>query len=229
MSVRAHLAGRWDVSPARDPRLDPMWGSGILLDDGDRKDGAMKDSRERDDSSRTRPAEPDRRDVLELWMALSRFEWKSLVLVPTDPASSPEALARWLAEIGKRLTFGTVNAISVDSLEYGSALALADLQQHVVSERPPPAPVIVAPPVVEAGMGAAPPAPPPTEALMRIPPTRLIISIPPVIREPLGIPAAREADAVIVCLRLGTSRVPDLRRTVQLIGREKIVGTVLLR
>jgi hypothetical protein len=170
--------------------------------------------------------EANGRDVLELWMALSRWEWRSLVLVPTDPGSSTASLARSLAEIGQRLCFGAVNAISLDSLEYGSALALADLQQHIGGQPIPAAPQPS--PVVEGDPAAATDAPQ-TQVLMRAPVARLIISIPPVVREPLGIPAAREADTVVVCLRLGRSRVPDLKRTVDLIGREKVAGTVLLR
>ncbi|HET6437714.1 MAG TPA: hypothetical protein VFG59_06620 [Anaeromyxobacter sp.] len=187
----------------------------------------MSHSKQSHDQSLEGPG-ADARDVLELWMSLSRWEWKSLVLVPADAESSAAPLARLLANVAQHLSFGPVTAISVDRLEYGSALALADLQQHLDAQRTAVGPVVEARPAVE-GDPVVVPEGPQTEAIMRLPPARLIISIPPVVREPLGIPAAREADAVIVCLRLGWSRLPDVRRTVELIGREKITGTVLLR
>jgi hypothetical protein len=181
---------------------------------------------------------PAAREIVELWIRLSRSDWTSVILVPTDPDGSTAAIARALADVGQRLSFFQVTAIAVNSFEYGSALALADLQQQVDRDRhsrpyaeqvgPPPAPP------VEVGGGApaptevAPDAPPPgSEALMVSPPARLIISIPPVISEPLGLNATHGADAVILSIQLGRTQLGDVRRTVELIGRERVAGCIL--
>jgi hypothetical protein len=176
-----------------------------------------------------RPAGADAREIVELWIRLSRSDWSSLILVPADPGDSTTAIARTLADIGQRLSYFQVTAITVESLEYGSALALADIQQQVDRDRrarsrlpePPPAPE-----PAPAGDSETPPGPR-TEALVLNPPARLVISIPPILSEPLGLNATHEADAVIVLVRMGRSHLANVRRTVELIGRERVMGCIL--
>jgi len=197
-------------------------------------------------------------DVLELWINLARREWGSLVLIPADRNGSTADIANTLADIGQRLSYGPVTAITVTSLEFGSALALADLQQHVDRERrswgrvaqtvtvpadgsvaaePPPAPgappqSAASPPAAPAGApDGQPPADPAgrTEALVVVPSARLIISVPPVVTEPLGLAAAEEADAVVLSVRMNHSTMGDVRRTIQLVGRDRITGCFLVR
>ena len=57
---------------------------------------------------------------------------------------------------------------------------------------------------------------------------RLIIAIPPVITEPLGLATTSGADLVMICVELGRTRLEDARRTLQLIGRERVAGCLLL-
>ncbi len=203
-----------------------------------------------------RAARSARRDVLELWINLARREWGSLVVIPADRNGSTTDIANTLADIGQRLSYGPVTAITVSSLEYGSALALADLQQHVERERRSwtrPAPPVtvsfegnaVGEPIAGAASGPAtsPPAGPSagapeaqtasdpavrTEALVVVPPARLIISVPPVVTEPLGLAAAEEADAVVLAVRMNHSTMGDVRRTIQLVGRHRITGCFLM-
>jgi hypothetical protein len=193
-------------------------------------------------SAQARADQPIRQH-LELWMALARLTWRSLVLVPADPDGSTAALARALADIGQRLSFGPVTAVTIDELEFGTALALADLQQHLDRNA---GPFAQEGPVVETSIAAAPaekdelpvpeptgsqgetiPPPPATTALTVVPPARLIISIPAVIREPLGLAATREADAVVVTVQMRRTRLPDARRTIELVGRERVAGCYL--
>lgn len=186
-----------------------------------------------------------RNEYLELWINLARREWHSLVVIPADGHGSTAEIAQALAEIGQRLSFGPVTALTLSSLEYGSALALADLQQHIHRERErqivPPGPVAAEP---------APdrPGPPPSatstasganaaadangarkpDAIMLVPPARLIISVPPVISEPLGLTAAAEADAIVLAVRMNHTRIAEVRRTIQMVGRERIAGCFLV-
>lgn len=202
------------------------------------------------------------RDYLELWINLARREWGSLVVIPADRDGSTAEIANALAEVGQRLSYGPVTAITVSSLEYGSALALADLQQHVERERrnwghgaptvtvaPPatpatasgstgdgiPVPIPPATPTPAPGPAVEPPPEPPTaeanrsEALVVVPPARLIISVPPVVTEPLGLAAVEGADAVVLAVRMYRSRMIDVRRTISLLGRHRVTGCFLVR
>jgi hypothetical protein len=187
-----------------------------------------------------------RNEYLELWINLARREWHSLVVIPADGHGSTADVAQALAEIGQRLSFGPVTALTLSALEYGSALALADLQQHIHRERekqvvaagpaagepapdraasPPPSPASTPGPANGAadGNGARKP-----DALMLVPPARLIISVPPVISEPLGLTAAAEADAIVLAVRMNHSRMAEVRRTIQLVGRDRIAGCFLV-
>lgn len=213
----------------------------------------MKAQRNGEDSSRAAARSAAPREFLELWIHLSRKEWGSLVIIPADAGGSTAEIASGLAEIGQRLSYGPVTAVTVNSLEYGSALALADLQQHVERERrsggrmvpavnagpepgadaadpsatPTPAPIPS--PTPTPGAAANGTAAPTTEALVKVPPARLIISVPSVISEPLGLTAAAESDAVVLAVRMNRSRMSEVRRTIQLVGRERILGCFVIR
>lgn len=181
------------------------------------------------------PAPPtgtlDGREFVELWIKLSRSDWSSIVLIPADPGGSTAPLARALAETGQRLSFYQVTAVTLSALEFGSALALADLAQHAQHEQRTRLAAAAAAAAGEAPAASQEPSPgaPKTEALARTPPTQLIISIPSVISEPLGIPAAQQADAVVVTVRVGHTLTSQVKRTVELVGRERVAGCVLLR
>lgn len=196
-----------------------------------------------------------RREYLELWISLARRDWGSLVLIPADREGSTAEVANALADIGQRLSYEPVTAIAVTTLEYGSALALADLQQHLDRERRSPRTgrVIPAPPDAEPSPAAAqdgadsgtpppgaaapaeaegarsPPGASSTQALAVLPTARLIISVPPVVTEPLGLTAAQNADGVVLAVRMNRSRLADVRRTLELVGRERVFGCFILR
>ncbi len=194
-----------------------------------------------------------RREYLELWMSVSKREWSSLILVPADRGGSTAEVANALADVGQRLSFEPVTAITVSSLEYGSALALADLQQHLKIERRGTEETVVAGTVEVAPApadgrasaagaagtngAAAKPDPAPRAAagsgtaasLAVLPTARLIISVPPVVTEPLGLAAVHEADATILVIRMNQTRLSEVRRTVELVGRERVMGCFILR
>jgi hypothetical protein len=59
-------------------------------------------------------------------------------------------------------------------------------------------------------------------------PLEMIIAIGPVTVEPLGLAVVQAADGVVLCVERDRSSVSDLRKTIALVGREKIVGSVLI-
>lgn len=197
-----------------------------------------------DDDRRTRrswTAKSASREYLELWTQLARREWNSIGIVPADPQGSTADIASALAEVGQRLSYTPVTAISLTSLEYGSALALADLQQHVARERrngAVSAPAAdgaaasekAAAPVDDGAPAATAPVPgePRSGALVRIPTARLIISVPSVLTDPLGLTVLEQADALVLAVRLNRSRLAEVRRTLEMVGRERVIGCYLV-
>jgi hypothetical protein len=54
--------------------------------------------------------------------------------------------------------------------------------------------------------------------------SKLVIAIPSVLTEPLGLVVAKAADAVVLCIEKGHTTIPDAHRTIDLIGRDRIAG-----
>jgi len=174
----------------------------------------------------------------ELWLALARRKWTSLVVVPADGEASSADVAKSLAEVGKELIEDPVTAITVNRLGYDSARALSDLQQTVdrarqAGERPRPA--TNESDVIDVTSRPADSSSSPSgsggqsTALALMPAARLVISIPPVVNEPLGLAVAQFADAVVLTFHLGKTRLSEARRTIELIGRDRIVGCFIVR
>jgi len=139
----------------------------------------------------------------ELWFALSRRNWSSVVLVPADEGQSTAILATALADVGRRLRYTPVTAMVADQLDFASA---AQMAPRVATPNQPGRP-----------------------KALTAPSGQVIVAIPPVVVEPLGVAVARAADAAILCLELGRTRMSAARRSVELIGREQIAGCFLVR
>lgn len=182
------------------------------------------------------------RAYLQLWFALARRPWMSVVLVPGHAGGSAEEAAMALAEVGQKVSGLAVRAVTMNSLDYGTALVLADLQEQL---RRLAAEASQAPRAIEVraeevdgelvGSEEAPeldqqPAPTePSAGLMPVSPAaRFIIAVPCILSEPLGLAATQGADAVVVLVERGLTRTPDVRRIVEQVGRDRIAGCFLL-
>ena len=140
------------------------------------------------------------REYQELWFSLARTPWTSLVLIPADAGGSAATIATSLAEVGKRLRTAPVTAFVADLLDFGAAGQLA------------------------AKVAAAGQAGSPRSATSG----RSIFAIPPVVTQPLGVAVAQVADAVILCVEKDRSRLDAIRRTIELVGRDRITGCFYL-
>jgi hypothetical protein len=186
------------------------------------------------------------RAYLRLWFALARRPWKSLVLVPSLPDGSAEEAARMLAEVGQKVSGLPVRAITMKSLDYGTALALADLQERIrrlTSELgKAPQTIEVTPgevdsrsrdwawgrtsePVWEGATGE-----PTSEATLGpASVAQFVIAVPCLISEPLALSATQAADTVVVVVEMGRSKLADVRRIVDQVGRERVAGCILVK
>jgi hypothetical protein len=197
---------------------------------------------------------PGDRAYQDLWFALAPRPWSSLLLVPGDEETSADEVARRLAAIGKQLHPGPVTVVTVSSLDFGTASALGrlpgflDQMQRESRQGPERAPFEMPPSHFDGpdqagdgpGAGEAPSRR--DGALRRIPlpgeserpsaasaaGARLIMSIPSVVVSPLGLATAQSADLVVLCVELGRTSVAGVRRTLDLIGRERVAGCFLV-
>ncbi len=174
-------------------------------------------------------AGPPPRQYQELWFSLARLPWASVVLAPADHGGSAAEVATALAQVGTRLRDTPVTAVVASRIDYASARALADLQPRLRDGRPWPGAIDVTARPLPAGPAAAPSPAPMPEATLMPPLGRAIIAIQPVVDEPLGVAVAQAADAVVLCVELGKACMPAARRTIELIGAERVIGAVLVR
>ena len=139
------------------------------------------------------------RDYQELWFSLARQPWRTAVLVPADPAIRSDEAAHALAGIGRKLGFTQAAALVADQIEFSTVGALTARVAAAQAQGPE---------------GAAPP--------------QLIVAIPPVVLQPLGVAVARAADTVVLCLAVGQTSLEHVRHTIDLVGRERIRGAMVV-
>lgn len=139
----------------------------------------------------------------ELWFATRRRNWKSLVLVPASPGRSAFPLANALGETGEFISRSPVHVINAEGMDLDQVTSVAtDLSGAAARS---------------AG-GAS----------ERGNQRSTIVSIDAVTANPLALGIALAADAVLVCIELGGTNLDVARRTIEMIGRDRIVGSVLL-
>ncbi len=175
-------------------------------------------------------AAPPEREHQELWLSVARLPWASLVLVPADSGGSTADLATALARVGTLLRETPVTAVVVNRLDFAAARALAELQPRLQDELRWPAPIEVeAKPVAVGAEGSSQAMRPVREATPLPPLGRAIVAIQPVVDEPLGVAVAQAADAVVLCIELGKTRMAAARRTIDIIGADRLIGAVLIK
>ena len=135
----------------------------------------------------------------ELWFTLARSPWNSLVVVPADEDDSTAGIAAALADIGRRL-----RNMPVTFLVMAGAIDFASAGKFVSA--------------VARNDGQASDGPPAS---------RVVVAVPSVIGEPLALAVTDAADAVVLCVRKGSTHRKAAARTIELVGRERILGCVL--
>lgn len=144
----------------------------------------------------------------ELWFSLARREWTTLAFVPASSAVSAMPLARKLSAIGAVFRGAAVGVRDGTSLDLAGAAALAlELQTSNTSW-------------TSMGTGARKPGSDES--------TRTLVALDPVIDNPMSIPVALAADAVLVVIARRVTTRASAERTIEQIGRERILGAVLI-
>jgi hypothetical protein len=141
-------------------------------------------------------------EIEGLWFKLARIPWRTLVLVPADEGASAVEVAAALADVGRRLRAAPVTFLLLSSpMDYAAA---GKIVQAVGGRRDESS--------SEDRKGEG----------------RLLIAIPPVVTEPLGLAVTEVADAVVLCIEKGESRLRVAERTIELVGRERVIGALMI-
>ena len=141
------------------------------------------------------------RQFQELWFALLQRSWRSLALVPGDAGGSANEIAISLTEVGRVLHESVSSFVTTDTLDYASAAE-----------------------VVAAAGSSTPAGTRPVEPVGRI-----IAALPAVVADPLGLKIVAAADIVVICIEMGRTRLAAVRRTIELVGRDRIAGCLLIQ
>jgi hypothetical protein len=159
------------------------------------------------------PALPSR-ELQELWFASRRREWRTLVVLPAAPGSSALSIAKALGEVGGFIRMSPVRVINAEGLDLNR---IASLVMDITGSAGASA-WALNPPGNSPSPGWDSPAR--NEAT--------IVALDPVVANPLVLPVALAADAVVLCVEVGKTSLAAARHTMELIGRERIVGCVLI-
>ena len=137
----------------------------------------------------------------QLWFSLQRQPWASLVVVPADPETATMDFGRPLYEVGR--------------LAMGDRLRLLDARQVKLSDT---APLIL-------DMTGASSAPRPAGVQWS---ERVLVLLESVLSHPWGVSIALAADAAVLCVELGRTRMQAARDTISLLGAQRFLGCVTL-
>jgi hypothetical protein len=156
------------------------------------------------------------RDLQELWFATRRHDWRSLAVVSTVPGVSTFPIVQQLGEVADVVHAGAVRVRCAEAVE------LADITWLVMEMSGRGAAPVPGPAATRIPRTAVPPVDGPgTEQL-------LIVATDSVVSAPMALPVVLAADAVVLCIQLGVTSLEVARHSIDLIGRERIVGSVVL-
>ena len=158
------------------------------------------------------------RDLQELWFATRRREWKSLCILPAAPGESTLAIAEALANVGRIIRRTPPRVVRAEKLELSD---IAQLVMEMTEEVPAPSPASTV------WTSSSPRALAPSLPISQDAP--VIIAIESVVSNPLMLPVALAADCVLLCIHLGKTDLPSARHTIAMIGRDRLIGAVLVR
>lgn len=144
----------------------------------------------------------EQEDLRDLWLGMLRRPWKSLAVVPATPGgfARGSAIAQALCDLGSLYRGRPLPLLSASNLSLDQVAQFIDtMRRH---ER--------------ATNG-------------QDPEHRAIVALESVITSPLGIAVALAADAVLLVIELGKSDERSAQRTIELIGRDRFIGSVALK
>jgi hypothetical protein len=161
----------------------------------------------------------------ELWFRLARKPWQSVVLVPAHRGGSTAVLASLLADVARSVRSVPVTLfIMADPMDYAPAvkIVVSARSEHAI-QRTEALDYAGATQIVANVASSAHEYPEGTSV------GKVIVSLQPVVAEPLGLAVTQAADAVILCIEAGRTPIAEALKTIDLIGRDRIIGSLFIR
>lgn len=142
-------------------------------------------------------------EARELWLALTRKPWTTLVVIPAHEGGSALGLAYELVEVGSALQRKPVELISAEGLDLTTASGwLFDALNGQVHPR-----------ALEEYAGTVTP-----ERFVRV------VVLEPIAQNAMSVPVAQAADGVLLVIEQGITDFSSARATLAKIGRDRFVG-----
>ncbi len=136
-----------------------------------------------------------------LWFAVQTRPWESLAVLPAGPGESAKDVANALFDVGALASGGPMRLLDArDVTLTSSASVIVNMSSLVAASG-------------ERRAGGT---------------QRVVVVLASVIDVMAGIPIAMAADAVVLTVTLGKTRLDDARRTLELVGAHRVLGTILV-
>jgi hypothetical protein len=142
-------------------------------------------------------------DLQELWFRTLQYDWSSLVVVPTHTRCSAARIAQALGDMASLHRGAPFTHIVASELDYSGTAEVVTAM--VVRD-----PEVSSPGPKQPWSGR-----------------NAIVAIDPIVSNPAGIAIVLAADAAILCVKLGYTRLEAAQRTIELVGHERFIGCVL--
>jgi hypothetical protein len=184
------------------------------------------------------------REVQFTWFEVSRDrQWRSLSLVPVEPALAVYELALSFGALASERAFERVLVINASlnacaERNGGSPRPISEIWAAVAGDdkrktADKPYDVYdlgrVLRDEAEMALASLP------QLIERLDdsdkggPTTIILALDSPLQQPRAVPVARATDKVAICARLGSSTVGETRRLVELVGRERVLGSIVVK
>jgi hypothetical protein len=148
------------------------------------------------------PRSPPTHALSRLWAHLRARPWSWIAVVPADPDLSAVPLARAMRDAGNWLSQQPVQLRIVQNVDLGSTASLVhhlgESSRFAGSSK-----------LVPHGV-------------------QTVVATDSPLRNALVLPVIIGAEGVVLCVSRGATSVANVRATIEMIGREQIVATVLL-
>ncbi len=148
-------------------------------------------------------------DLRAAWLKL-RGDWSWLAVIAAEPRDSTAVITRALCEVGSRLSVYPVEYIDATDVDLDSSSMLLARLGTTVAEGWP-----------RGGHPAG------ASAQWRPPVVKSVVALANPLANPLALPLALAADGVVLCVRRGHDRLRLVRRTVDVVGRDRILCSLL--
>lgn len=181
------------------------------------------------------PRKPPPLALQHVWFELSRDEsWRSMAIVPTDPETSSMAVVRGFAEMaalnpharvlvvdatlgGGQSDDGALLDNLASSIKREDGSRYDTLNTSGLGMNDAELAHIYVPQLLEyiaSGSGRY---------------NRVLLGLGFLLNQATAIPIARAVERVVLCVGEGHSKIPDIRRTVDIVGKERVVGSIVAK